>query len=52
MQSLGTECRRYGKARLLVPPSPFRFTQNTVFGILLNDKATYNDGKRNNYVQT
>ena len=31
---------------------PFRFTQNTVFGTLLSDKATHNDGKRNKYVQT
>ena len=31
---------------------PFWFTHNTVFGTSCNDKATDNDGKRNNYVQT
>ena len=51
------QCRRYGGARGAVPPyrllvPPFYFTQNTVFGISLNDKTTDNVGKKNNYVQT
>ena len=50
--------RRYGQAKGAVPPlkaacaPSFGFTQNAVFGTSINDKATYNDGKKNNYVLT
>ena len=52
-------CRRYGRARGVVPPpndslcSPFQFTQKTFLeGISRNDKTTGNNGKTNKNVRT
>ena len=41
-----------GCTHLTAACAPFWFTKNTVFETSHNDKATDNDGKRNNCVQT